>query len=139
VPGGGEKYMGAVLTAVEVVGVAGAMSYLNNKHGTKGRNAVEVMGVPADLALGLLFSGLGVTGYFGEHGKHSLAIGCGFLGAYACRMGVLWGAGARADLPLPPAESGVRGAFPRSVPQSYAGAGAPTTNQDFPWAVQNAA
>src|SRR5271156_2230110 len=85
---GGEKTFGAVLQTVEVVGVAGAMSYMNARHAATGRNAYEVAGVPADLALGLLFSGLATfTSYFGKQAEHVHNVGNGFFCAYACRMG----------------------------------------------------
>lgn len=132
--GGGEKYLGAILQTVEIVGIAGAMTYFNAKHGTQGRGAVEFMGVPADLALGLVFSGLGVTGYFGEHSKHSLNFGCGFLVSYGCRMAGLWGAAARGELP----PGVVRGAFGQGrTSASAASAGQyPVESQvpQYPWA-----
>jgi len=108
---GGEKVFGNILEVIEVVGVAGTMSYLNSRHAAAGRHAYEVAGVPADLALGLLFSGLATfTGYFGEQAGHVNNVGSGFLTAYACRMGTMWGAAARGGkedtLPI-----GVRGAF----------------------------
>ena len=131
--GGGEKYFGAVLQAVEIVGVAGAMTYMNNSRGAAGRGAIEFMGVPADLALGLIFTGLGVTGYFGEHGKHSLNVGCGFLGAYACRMGQVWGVAAKHEAL---SQSGVvRGAFGQGMPggQEFPVQQAPVS-APYPWA-----
>lgn len=118
--GGGEKTFGEVLKAVEVVGVGGAMSYLNARHAAAGRNAYEVAGVPADLALGLLFSGLAITGYFGEHASHGQNVGLGFLAAYACRMGSVWGGTARAQHLLVSGGGGnqVRGAFAGGSPQT---------------------
>lgn len=129
---GGEKTFGAVLQAIEVVGVAGTMSYMNSRHAAAGRRAYEVAGVPADLALGLLFSGLATfTGYFGSQASHVQNVGSGFLSAYACRMGTTWGAAARdAKEALPGGV--VRGAFPAGspygMPQQQAAAGS------YPWA-----
>lgn len=105
--GTGENVFGAVLQTVEFVGVAGTMSYLNMRHAAPGRQAYEVAGVPADLALGLLFSGLSLSGYFGKHASHGVNVGSGFLAAYACRMGATWGAAAKAQFHGAP----VRGAF----------------------------
>jgi hypothetical protein len=96
--GAGEKTFGAILQGIEVIGVAGTMSYLNARHAAAGRQAYEVAGVPADLALGVLFSGLALTGYFGDHAKHAHNVGNGFLCAYACRMGTLWGSAAKSQL-----------------------------------------
>jgi hypothetical protein len=96
--GAGEKTFGAILQGIEVIGVAGAMSYMNARHAAAGRQAYEVAGVPADLALGVLFSGLALTGYFGDHAKHAHNVGNGFLCAYACRMGTLWGGAAKSQL-----------------------------------------
>jgi hypothetical protein len=129
--GAGEKTFGAILAGIEVVGVAGTMSYLNARHAAAGRNAYEVAGVPADLALGLLFSGLAITGYFGEHAKHGHNVGFGFLAAYAARMGTVWGRSAQsAHQAL--GERSVRGAFqaapmPMQQQQQAATAG-------YPWA-----
>jgi hypothetical protein len=130
---GGERMFGGALKGIEVIGVGGAMSYLNAKHAAAGRNAYEVMGVPADLALGLLFSGFALTGYFGQQGDHALNFGLGFLSAYACRMGSIWGAAAReardaaapkANLPAP------------AVAGPYASAPSPErqAQKRYPWA-----
>src|SRR5271157_4236302 len=74
----GERVFGHVLTAVEIVGVGGAMSYLNSRRAAPGRSAIEIAGVPADLALGMLFSGVSVfTGYFGKYADHGLNVGIG--------------------------------------------------------------
>jgi hypothetical protein len=129
---GGEKAFGNILQAIEVVGVAGTMSYLNSRHAAAGRHAYEVAGVPADLALGLLFSGLATfTGYFGEQASHVSNVGSGFLCAYAARMGTMWGAVAR-DAKNQVAAGAVRGAFQAGSPyaapqQAHAAAG-------YPWA-----
>jgi hypothetical protein len=123
---GGEKVFGNILEAIEVVGVAGTMSYLNSRHAAAGRHAYEVAGVPADLALGLLFSGLATfTGYFGEQANHVNNVGSGFLAAYACRMGTMWGAAAR-DAKDQALSGAVRGAFAPS--------GSPYTHQPQPQA-----
>lgn len=128
-PAGGERMFGGILKGLEIVGVAGAMSYFNARHAAAGRNAYEVMGVPADLALGLLFSGFALTGYFGQQGDHALNFGIGFLGAYACRMGSIWGAAARPSVgpshatPTLPAPSPYAAPPPAAEKQPY-----------YPWA-----
>lgn len=130
-PAGGEKMFGGILKGLEIVGVAGAMSYLNARHAAAGRNAFEVMGVPADLALGLLFSGFALTGYFGQQGDHALNFGIGFLGAYACRMGSVWGAASRPAV----APSHVPATLP--APSPFAPASAPAAAEQqpyYPWA-----
>lgn len=126
--GTGENVFGAVLQAVEFVGVAGTMSYLNARHAAPGRQAYEVAGVPADLALGLLFSGLSVSGYFGKHASHGHNVGGGFLAAYACRMGSMWGAAAKAQLH----GASVRGAFAAPSAQSPQPIAADAAQ--YPWA-----
>lgn len=133
--GAGEKTFGAILAGIEVVGVAGTMSYLNARHAAVGRNAYEVAGVPADLALGLLFSGLAITGYFGEHAKHGHNVGFGFLAAYAARMGTVWGTSSRSAHQALEGR-GVRGAFPparQEVMPMQAQAQAATAGA-YPWA-----
>jgi hypothetical protein len=128
--GGGEKTFGAILQALEVVGVAGTMSYLNARHAKPGRQAYEVAGVPADLALGLLFSGLAVTGYFGDHAKHAHNVGNGLFCAYACRMATMWGGAAKPGLPV--GGPTARGAFGPAQPSPYATT--ETTVPAYPWA-----
>lgn len=123
--GAGEKTFGAVLQAITVVGVAGTMSYMNARHAAAGRQAYEVAGVPADLALGVLFSGLAITGYFGDHAKHAHNVGNGFLVAYACRMGTMWGAAAKSQL------SGMQP--PRAIAAPSAGRAADAVGQ-YEWA-----
>lgn len=131
----GEKTFGAVLQTVEFVGVAGAMSYLNVRHAAPGRLAYEVAGVPADLAFGLLFSGLAMTGYFGEHAKHGYTVGNGFLAAYACRMGSVWGHAARAakDAQTSLGNAPVRGAFGNPYATGQEGV-AGQRARGYPWA-----
>ena len=130
-PAGGERMFGGILKGLEIVGVAGAMSYFNARHAAAGRNAYEVMGVPADLALGLLFSGFALTGYFGQQGDHALNFGLGFLGAYACRMGSIWGAASRSNT----GSGHATGALPAPNPYATAPARAPATaEQYYPWA-----
>lgn len=131
-PAGGERMFGGLLKAIEIVGAGGAMSYLNSRHAAAGRNAYEVMGVPADLALGLLFSGFALTGYFGQQGDHALNFGIGFLGSYACRMGSIWGASARS---MSEARVGAS-ALPAPAPRPYVAAGAARQPADnvYPWA-----
>lgn len=126
----GEKTFGAVLQAITVIGVAGTMSYMNARHAGPGRQAYEVAGVPADLALGVLFSGLAVTGYFGDHAKHAHNVGNGFLTAYACRMGTMWGAASKSQqLGSAPPKT-----FAAPPGSPYAAAKAPESVGAYPWA-----
>jgi hypothetical protein len=125
---GGEKMFGDMLQAFEVVGVAGTMSYLNAKHAAAGRNAYEIAGIPVDIVLGLLFSGLSVAGYFGEHGKHSFNVGSGFLAAYACRQASIWGGAARQ-------QSGAHKELPPPAPFQAAGSIAESSSpRKYDWA-----
>lgn len=131
----GERMFGGALKAIEVIGVGGAMSYMNARHAAPGRNAYEVMGVPADLALGLLFSGCALTGYFGQQGDHALNFGLGFLSAYACRMGSIWGSASReareatlAKTSLPAPASAVAGPYAPAPPNAR------EAKQRYPWA-----
>lgn len=126
--GKGEDVFGAVLQTVEFVGVAGTMSYFNARHAAPGRQAYEFAGVPVDLALGLLFSGLSVGGYFGKHASHGTNVGSGFLAAYACRMGGMWGGAARAQLGGAPVRGSL--ASPPMASPNYQAAG----EARYPWA-----
>jgi hypothetical protein len=135
--GSGERVFGHVLTAIEIVGVGGAMSYLNAKHAAPGKNAYEVLGLPADVLLGVVFSGTAVfTNYFGRYAEHGLNVGLGFLLAYACRMGSIWGESARES--LPPGSPGVRGYFQASGDRPFQNAPMAPSAQEavpqYPWA-----
>jgi hypothetical protein len=125
----GEKAFGAVLQAIEVVGVAGVVSFLNARHAGPGRKAYEVAGVPADLALGLLFTGFSVAGYFGQHDQHGQNVGYGLLSAYTCRMGTEWGEAAKgraiASSPQPHVARGEMGQGSAPVSRQQ---------QEYPWA-----
>ncbi|HTR02537.1 MAG TPA: hypothetical protein VMN82_05015 [Thermoanaerobaculia bacterium] len=131
--GSGERLFGHALTAIEIVGVGGAMSYLNAKHAAPGKNAYEVLGLPADVVLGLAFSGTAVfTNYFGRYAEHGLNVGLGLLLAYACRMGSIWGDAARREAP----PAGVRGYFQSSGERPFQPAPAPAEAAvpQYPWA-----
>jgi len=130
--GSGERLFGHALTAVEIVGVGGAMSYLNAKHAAPGKNAYEILGLPADVVLGLTFSGFSIfTNYFGRYAEHGLNVGLGFLLAYACRMGSIWGEAARGE-----SSPGVRGYFSAGPERPYQSA--PVEQEEavpqYPWA-----
>lgn len=133
---GGEKWLGTLLGVAETAGICGVMSYFNGKHGEGPRPAVEILGVPADLVLGVLISGSSAMGYFGEHATHSQNIGAGLLSAYSARMGNDWGRSARV-VTLP---ANVRGYFPPPTASAAAMAPPPPSpvqasapRQPFPW------
>lgn len=134
--GGGERLFGHALTAIEIVGVGGAMSYLNARHAAPGKNAYEVLGLPADVVLGLAFTGTAVfTNYLGRYSEHGLNVGLGFLLAYACRMGSIWGDASRRESP----PAGVRGYFQSSGERPFQpapGMSAPAEQSvpQYPWA-----
>jgi hypothetical protein len=130
----GEKTFGAILQGITVIGVAGTMSYLNARHAAAGRQAYEVAGVPADLALGVLFSGLALTGYFGDHAKHAHNVGNGFLCAYACRMGTMWGSAAKSQLGAGAPRAAAAFAAPAGSPYASNAASAPVATGSYPWA-----
>jgi hypothetical protein len=131
----GERVFGHALTAIEIVGVGGAMSYLNSRHAPPGKNAYEILGLPADVVLGLTFSGTAIfTNYFGRYADHGLNVGLGFLLAYACRMGSIWGDAARREAP-----PGVRGYFqapqvPTEKPFQPVPVPAEQAAPQYPWA-----
>jgi hypothetical protein len=93
---GGEKNFGALLAALETLGTAGFMAYMNAKHGARGRSAVEVGGIPADVVVGILGNVIGFSGYLGKYSEHAHNLGNGFLAAYFVRILMMWGADARA-------------------------------------------
>jgi hypothetical protein len=134
--GSGERLFGHALTAIEIVGVGGAMSYLNARHAAPGKNAYEVLGLPADVVFGLAFSGTAIfTNYFGRYAEHGLNVGLGLLLAYACRMGSIWGDASRRESP----PAGVRGYFQSSGERPFQPAGAPGAVAEqavpqYPWA-----
>jgi hypothetical protein len=126
----GESVLGNVLQLGLIGLVAGGTSYMNAKHAAPGRQAYEVLGVPADLALGLSFTGLALAGYFGEHAKSGQNIGHGFLAAYVVRLCRTWGEEAR--MATPAAASNVRGSF--TAPRRPLHSVGTEEAAPFPWA-----
>jgi hypothetical protein len=107
--GAGERIMDGAITAVEIIGVGVAVSYFNAKNAQAGKVAYELAGLPVDVVVGILVAGSAVfTNFWGRMSGHALNVGIGFLLAYGCRMGALWGQAARAEMPQ---AAGVRGYF----------------------------
>jgi hypothetical protein len=118
--GRGERTAGEIMEAVEVVGAAGAMAYVNARYSDPGADHYQVMGVPADLLGGLLLGGLGLMGFLGEYDKHSVNLGSGMLAAYATRMGNTWGANARVAAATGTAPAAAtKGMFTAGAPAMY--------------------
>lgn len=93
-----EERIEGVLSTVETVGGALAISWVNGKYG-KGGAAVQVMGFDADLVLGGAMLALGLFEAGGKYNEHLYSLGSGFLSAYATREGWQLGAKAAAGAP----------------------------------------
>lgn len=91
----GEKSFGEILKTVETVGAGAAMGYMNAKYCRPGRNAVEIGGVPMDLALGVVGNVVALSSYLGEYSEHAHNLANGLLCAYSVRLAMMWGADAR--------------------------------------------
>jgi hypothetical protein len=93
--GKAERIAGEAIKATVVVGATGAMAYVNGRFSEAGHDHFEVSGVPVDLAGGLALTALSFMDVFGRFDEIGHAAGAGMLGAYAARMGQLWGANAK--------------------------------------------
>ncbi len=91
----GEKSFGEILKTIETVGAGAAMGYMNAKLCKPGRNAMEIGGVPVDLALGVVGNVIALSSYLGEYSEHAHNLANGALCAYGVRLAMMWGADAR--------------------------------------------
>lgn len=91
----GEKSFGEILKTIETVGAGAAMGYMNTKYCKPGRNAMEIGGVPVDLALGVVGNVIALSSYLGEYSEHAHNLSNGLLCAYGVRLAMMWGADAR--------------------------------------------
>jgi hypothetical protein len=92
---GGEKSFGEILKTIETVGAGATMGYMNAKYCRPGRNAMEIGGVPVDLALGVVGNVVALSSYLGEYSEHAHNLANGLLCAYGVRLAMMWGADAR--------------------------------------------
>jgi len=95
-PSSSDKSLAFFVRSIETVGAAGVMGYMNAKHAKPTRNAMELFGLPIDVALGVLGNVFAVSNYLGEYSEHLHNVSSGILCAYAVRMGMMWGADAKA-------------------------------------------
>lgn len=86
-----EAMIDDVLLLVEVWGGAFASGFANEKWGTNGE--LELLGVPADLLLGVVGGGLSLGGAFGKHHEHALNLSAGIGSGWFYRMGASLGGG----------------------------------------------
>jgi hypothetical protein len=87
-----EKQIERGFTIVETTGALFAWGYANERWGkttdpTSGLNEITVVGVPADLGVGLGLLGLSFFGGLGKYAEHGINLGNGSTGAFAYRMG----------------------------------------------------
>jgi hypothetical protein len=132
--GAGERTFGEILKGIETVGTATTMAYMNAKHTKPGRQAVEVGGIPLDITAGVLGTVVAVSGYLGSYSEHAHNISNGFLCCYGVRMGMIWGADARAQQEVARAtQQSQVGMLPAPNPASNV---RPFTRQPqkYPWA-----
>jgi hypothetical protein len=80
-----EAFLDDALLLIEVWGGAFASGFANEKWGTNGE--LEVMGVPADLLLGVAGGGLSLAGAFGKHHSHALNVSAGIGSGWFYRLG----------------------------------------------------
>ncbi len=88
-----EKGIHQAFQIAEVNGTLFGWGYANERWGTLPANAttqmkeIAVMGVPADLGVGITMLGLSMFGGFGVYAEHGLNVGNGSTSAFAYRMG----------------------------------------------------
>jgi hypothetical protein len=87
-----EKQIERGFTILENNGALFAWGYANERWGktadvTSGLNEITIVGVPADLGVGLGLLGLSFFGGLGKYAEHGVNLGNGSTGAFAYRMG----------------------------------------------------
>lgn len=92
----GQEQLGHVLQTAEVGATAFGFGFMRGKMGDAEGN-LDVAGMPASLATGVVMHGLGFMGVFGKHSEHAHNIGDGALAEYAAVQGMRMGAARSAD------------------------------------------
>jgi hypothetical protein len=87
-----EKAIERGFAVLETNGALFAWGYANERWGktqdaTSGLNEITIVGVPADLGVGLGLLGLSFFGGLGKYAEHGLNLGNGSTGAFSYRMG----------------------------------------------------
>lgn len=106
---GSETAIGYGVQAAETVGTAFAFGYAHARWGGDDKE-LKVIGVPADLAVGITLVVAGLGGGLGKYGEHGVNIGSGALSSYAYKAGTEIGARAAKN-----ATTQNTGYFPQSV------------------------
>jgi len=89
-----EKRIEGVMTTVETVGVAWAVSWFNAKNGPSAGVSYQIAGYDSELVVGAALVGLGLFELGGKYDEHLYAAGAGSLAAWATKQG--WQAGGKA-------------------------------------------
>jgi hypothetical protein len=88
-----ERTISRALQAVETAGAAGGWGYANARWGTASTAdahtlpEIQVVGIPADLAVGVGLLGVSFFGGLGKYDEHGFNLGSGSAAAFAYRMG----------------------------------------------------
>jgi hypothetical protein len=87
-----EQTIERAFAVVETNGALFAWGYANERWGktadpTIGLNEITVIGVPADLGVGIGLLGLSFFGGLGKYAEHGINLGNGSTGAFSYRMG----------------------------------------------------
>lgn len=99
--GSAEKLTGQAIRAAEVGGAAFGVGLLNGRFG-----AVDIMGIPLDLAAGVALHGAAALGLAGKYDEHIENVGNGVLAAYATKLGAGMGAQMRTSAGKPALNAG---------------------------------
>ena len=118
-----EKGMHQAFAIAEVNGTLFGWGYANARYGALPAGAaagamkeIAVMGVPADLGLGVALLGLSLFGGLGMYAEHGINVGNGSTGAFSYRMGTELGEKALSGGTTTPAAGVPRvGAAPQRV------------------------
>lgn len=88
---GAEKGMHQAFAVAEVNGTAFGWGYANARWGSVpangGMKEITIVGVPADLGVGVALLGLSFFGALGTYGEHGLNVGNGSTAPFSYRMG----------------------------------------------------
>lgn len=96
--GRGEAVASIAFAALEVnLGALGA-GYVNGRYTAPGKDHADMpgMGTPVDLTMGVLGVAASLLGTFGPFDGHVANVAIGSLAAYTARMGLAYGAAAKA-------------------------------------------
>lgn len=102
-----EKRIEGVMTTVETVGVAWAISWFNGKNGAQAGLSYQIAGYDSELVIGAALVGLGLFELGGKYDEHLYAAGAGALAAWGAKQGWAAGGKARTATPATAATSGV--------------------------------